>query len=94
MKYNKKKKLQQGGTLDIKKIMEEARRNQAAEIAARNSTIPANSIIADFNKPSSVVNIQGPTSKAVDTSVKFNADTSSFGDAFKRARSMGLADFT
>ena len=34
MKYNKKKKLQQGGTLDIKKIMEEARRNQQEYQAA------------------------------------------------------------
>lgn len=73
MKYNKKKKLQQGGTLNIKKIMEEARANQAAyrqsleqeaitkEIAAKEAALLDYERNTKVAAPSTHLNVQGPT---------------------------------
>ena len=61
MKYNKKKKLQQGGTLDIKKIMEEARRNQQEYQAAL--------IAEDAQRTAAKEKIQGEVIQAPSTHI-------------------------
>lgn len=61
MKYNKKKKLQQGGTLDIKKVMEEARRNQQEYQAAL--------IAEDAQRTAAKEKIQGEVIQAPSTHI-------------------------
>lgn len=103
MKYNKKKKLQQGGTLDIKKIMEEARAHQAAyrqsleqeaiakEIAAKEAALLDYERNTRVAAPSTHLNVQGPTLGNITQPA---TTPKNFNSAFAQARKQGLKEFS